>query len=328
MRRPTIFPCLLLFLITAPVSTAQIASDFAGIWVLQLQGKYLMVLKLQSGVGASLITGSLDRPSHFNANASFVSAISRDSMTEPIVSSVWRNHSLIVTVQNPKDSTDKDIYELLLTPSHVLSLRPADFPMDPWILTRATDNPVVATDWDSTRTYAFDDTGVSSPEMTAIYEADQKPRLGDMTKIDWKAVNAQDAERRDQVRLLLKNGKLHTGEDFEHAAFIFQHGGAPDDYLLAHTLAMIAVARGRVSALWIGAATLDRYLQNVGKPQIYGTQFKWNSKDQPTTQEPYDRALIADSLRRALGVPSQATQEEQRQKYDADRHLPSPSAPH
>jgi hypothetical protein len=164
--------------------------------------------------------------------------------------------------------------------------------------------------------------------MTAIYEADQKPRLGNMTKIDWKVVNAQDAARRDQVRLLLKNGKLHTGEDFEHAAFIFQHGGAPDDYLLAHTLAMIAVARGRVSALWIGAATLDRYLQNIGKPQIYGTQFKWNSKDQPTTQEPYDRALIADSLRRALGVPSLAAQEEQRRKYDADRHLSSPSAVH
>lgn len=91
---------------------------------------------------------------------------------------------------------------------------------------------------------------------------------------------------------------------------------------------MIAVTRGRVSALWIGAATLDRYLQNIGKPQIYGTQFKWNSKDQPTTQEPYDRTLIADSLRRALGVPSQATQEEQRQRYDADRHLPSPSPAH
>ncbi len=42
----------------------------------------------------------------------------------------------------------------------------------------------------------------------------------------------------------------------------------PDDYLLAHTLAMIAVAKGDEGSLWIGTATLDRYLQSVGKPQI------------------------------------------------------------
>ncbi len=328
MRRPGIFLWFSLLLITAPVSSEQTASDFAGTWVLQLQGKNLVVLKLQTGAGASLITGSLTRPSHFNANASFVSAISRDSMTEPIISSASRDHSLMVTVQNPRNSSDKDRYELSLTTGNGLSMRPADLPVDPWILTRTTGGPIVAADWDSTRTYAFGDTGVSSPEMTAIFEADQKPRIGDISKIDWKIVNAQDAERRNQVRQLLKDGKLHSGEDYEHAAFIFQHGSTADDYLLAHTLAMVAVARGRISALWIGAATLDRYLQNIGKPQIYGTQFEWGTKDQPTTQEPYNRTLTAESLRLALGVPSQPVQEQQRQKYDADRHLPLSTPAH
>jgi hypothetical protein len=49
----------------------------------------------------------------------------------------------------------------------------------------------------------------------------------------------------------------------------------------------------------------------VGKPQIYGTQFKGN-KD--ATQEPFNRNLISDSLRREMGVPSLAAQLEQ-QKY-------------
>jgi hypothetical protein len=63
---------------------------------------------------------------------------------------------------------------------------------------------------------------------------------------------------------MIDNDALHTAQDFEHAAFIFQHGTAADDYLLAHTLATIAVAKGRTSALWIVTATLDRYLGQIG----------------------------------------------------------------
>ena len=40
---------------------------------------------------------------------------------------------------------------------------------------------------------------------------------------------------------------------------------------MAHTLAMVAVARGDADARWIGAATLDRYLQAIGRPQVYRT---------------------------------------------------------
>ena len=95
---------------------------------------------------------------------------------------------------------------------------------------------------------------------------------------------------------------------------MFQHGSTSDDYLLAHTLAMIAVAKGDASALWIGSASLDRYLQSIGKPQIYGTQFKRDS-DANATQQPYDRDLIQNALRRQLGVPSLAAQQEQLQYW-------------
>jgi hypothetical protein len=43
---------------------------------------------------------------------------------------------------------------------------------------------------------------------------------------------------------LLESGKLETAEDFHDAAFIYQHGQKPDDYLLAHVLAMVAVQKG------------------------------------------------------------------------------------
>jgi hypothetical protein len=67
------------------------------------------------------------------------------------------------------------------------------------------------------------------------------------------------------------------------------------------------------TAIWIAAATLDRYLQNIGQKQIFGTQFLTHSQNDPEgwTQEPYDRTLISDALWDQLGVPAQKVQEEQ-----------------
>ena len=102
---------------------------------------------------------------------------------------------------------------------------------------------------------------------------------------------------------------------------MFQHGSAPDDYLLAHALAVVAISKGERGAVWISAATLDRYLQSVHQPQVFGTQFRTPDK-QPATQEPYNRTLISDALRGQMGVPTEAAQEQQRHQYDVERHLP------
>lgn len=125
----------------------------------------------------------------------------------------------------------------------------------------------------------------------------------------------RDEERRARTLALLNSGKLRSGDDFWRAAFVFQHGSEPNSYLLAHTLAVIATARGRRDATWIAAATLDRYLQNIGQKQIYGTQFT-TRPGQPTTQEPYDRTLVSDALRAALGVPPLEAQETQRSDFE------------
>jgi len=40
---------------------------------------------------------------------------------------------------------------------------------------------------------------------------------------------------------------------------------------------MTALAAGRPDAAWIAAATFDRFLHNVDRPQIFGTQYRSNS---------------------------------------------------
>lgn len=148
----------------------------------------------------------------------------------------------------------------------------------------------------------------SNPEMLRLFKEDQADRQAGLS-IDWKVVGPRDEARREKTRRLLADGALHTAEDYRAAAFIFQHGSSPDDYLLAHTLAMVAVAKGDPNSLWIASATLDRYLINTGHRQIYGTQYSKPSSTAAWTLEPYDRTLISDPLRRELGVPDQAAQQ-------------------
>lgn len=150
-------------------------------------------------------------------------------------------------------------------------------------------------------------------EMAALYAADQAVRVTlDPAKFGDRAFMAQmsadDAARRERTRALLDAGALQTGEDFRAATFIFQHGSTPDDYLLAHVLAVAGAAKGSSGAAWIAAASLDRYLQSIDRKQIYGTQTRLTNGSEPTL-EPYDRALLPDAQRTAVNVPTLAEQE-------------------
>jgi hypothetical protein len=140
-------------------------------------------------------------------------------------------------------------------------------------------------------------------------------------------VNSRDAMRRAEAKLLLAAGLLKTAQDFHDAAFIFQHGRDPDDYLLAHILATVAILRGDSSSKWLAAATLDRYLQAIGQKQVFGTQYLSKSysyslqhkidstamrsagaHEEGDTQDPYDGDLVPDSLRSDFCVPDKAAQ--------------------
>ena len=146
---------------------------------------------------------------------------------------------------------------------------------------------------------------------------------------DWdKEVPKRDEARREQARILLaKPG--HNGEDYYYAAFIFQHGQKSEDYLFAHILATEAVALGYSRAKWISAATLDRYLEQIGQKQVFGTQFvgenyayylqhqkdpdlqqKYKALTDQQTLEPYAPQLIPDAIRTDFCVPPLAMQQQ------------------
>lgn len=314
--------CLASFLfciVSCATAYAEAPKIAEGQWVLSFGNRTLILLTLKpTGNTSQPFSGSLSRPQHFQTNddVSF-SHINGTVEIEPITASEWKDGSLSITVENPADKSDKDSYLLSLKDDERALLQLVGVPLPPISLVRSSRPVEVSTEWDPNRTYSPDDDAPSNAEMKRIFKEDQKVRQPGF-KIDWSSVNKSDAERRQATLKLLNAGALHTGEDFTWAAFLFQHGSGPNDYLLAHTLAMIAVKKGYGDALWIATATLDRYLQSIKQPQIYGTQFL-TPKDLPTTQDPYDRTLISDSLRRQLGVPSLSAQQEQTKQYDAER---------
>lgn len=148
-------------------------------------------------------------------------------------------------------------------------------------------------------------------ELAEMYRQDQAARLD--LPIDWPKVSRDDEARRNRVRELLLAGELGHASDFHRAAFIFQHGHRPEDFLLAHILAMNAMALGDRQASWIAAASLDRYLQAVGQPQVLGTQYR--QIEGAWTQEPLQESLVPDALRQALGVKTRAEQREILEQY-------------
>lgn len=137
----------------------------------------------------------------------------------------------------------------------------------------------------------------------------------------------RDVGRLKQVKALLEKGSIVTAHDFRYAAILFQHGQQPDDYLMAHVLAIRAVGLGDLSSQNLAALTLDRYLQSIGRGQIFGSQYltesyayrlqhstekdvdeKAAAKGDGDTLQPYEESLVPDSLRHAFCIPSLAEQ--------------------
>ena len=157
-----------------------------------------------------------------------------------------------------------------------------------------------------------------STAVHQLYTEDQNDMPANTPRTDpspeaAKAFDERGAARRAGVRALLSRGEITSGNDFYEAAFIFQHGETAPDYLFAHVLALEALAKGFGRAKWISVATLDRYLQLVGQPQIFGTQFPFDphlphpvtngGRFSGRTQEPYQEAFLPPSIRIDFCVP-------------------------
>jgi hypothetical protein len=185
-----------------------------------------------------------------------------------------------------------------------------------------------------------------SPTIRQLYIQDQRDRgifyaangidmlsAAEIKKLS--APNDNEMGTRDLPRLaealkLVQSGKLKTAQDFYDAAMVFQHGGTPDDFLMAHVLAIEAVARDNTNPRYrdMTALTLDRYLQWSGKKQIFGTQYlsaqfafylqhpndrnldqeKNKIPESEQTLKPYDQTLLPDAIRADFCVPPQQQQ--------------------
>ena len=158
-------------------------------------------------------------------------------------------------------------------------------------------------------------TAADNERLKQIVQRDQALRT---KSTDKSAITETDADQRTLVPAMIDDNKLHTALDFRNAALVFQHGSTPNDYLLAHTLAVIGASKGDRVALWLSAATLDRYLQSIKQPQVYGTQLTRNPTSAPWSLDPINEHLLPDSLREQTNVPPLDDERKTLQKMNAD----------
>ncbi len=143
-------------------------------------------------------------------------------------------------------------------------------------------------------------------ELARLYKEDQADRTPPAGKeIDWHTVSERDHAREARVKELYRANQLKTGADYYHVAMILQHAPAPEDYLLAHELCVVAISKGEERAKWLAAASEDRFLMNIGRPQRFGTQFRSDGPNAPFRLYKVDES-VTDELRRELKVPSLA----------------------
>ena len=142
-----------------------------------------------------------------------------------------------------------------------------------------------------------------SSELAEMHRADQADR---QSPINWEVVSPRDLQRRGRVLEIIREEKLATAEDYYHAAMVFQHSNpgaedySPQQYLLAHALAMIAGFKGHEQAKWLSAAALDRYLTFTKQEQFFGTQYV---RDNNNLWRPGDYSrMLTGKLRREFGL--------------------------
>lgn len=297
----------LIVLAWRPAAAAE--SDLAGAWAWKVEGETIFIIRLDTDPGAG---GSTEGPSSMNLTSA-AGGVQLSELQKPVVHRTLQfiratsAGALYRTVTD--DPSQSSEYEVRREADGSAALVLVGSPLPPLPLQRVPSDVRVGP-WDPARTYSYTPPSVQdNAELRALFDADQAARH--VEDIDWTVVSAQDAERRAQVRRMLDRGEVRSGSDYRRAAFIFQHGGKPEDYLLAHALADAAVALGQVDAAWIAAATLDRYLQSIAKPQIYGTQFVRRNEDVGFSQGDLDRNLLPGAVRSAAGVPTLEAQEDQ-----------------
>ncbi len=151
-------------------------------------------------------------------------------------------------------------------------------------------------------------TAKDNEELVRLYQEDQADRSPANAKdIEWAIVGPRDKARLERVKAVYTQNGLHTGADYYHAAMVLQHSEVFEDFLLAHEFCVVAISRGKndKDTRWLAAASEDRFLMNIGRPQRFATQYRADPSTAPFRLYKVDDG-VTDELRRALNVPSLA----------------------
>jgi hypothetical protein len=144
----------------------------------------------------------------------------------------------------------------------------------------------------------------------------QTPLLRQLAKEDQDSRTGKNVERTDDQRVkivleFIAKGSLKGPEDQFDAALVLQHTGmdfcrlvskSADNYLIAHYLFISAYEGGYKDALYLIAASIDRYLSMTEGYQKYGTNRENNQVTGKEELVPIDRRTM-DSERAKYGVP-------------------------
>src|SRR5262245_10253081 len=159
-----------------------------------------------------------------------------------------------------------------------------------------------------------------SKELEALFKADQADQAdpGPKMRTKWELLSseereaiikhrepqiARDRERRARVLEIVHSEKLQSSNDYFYSAQILQHGEKAEDFLLAHILSTVAAYKGHPWGKWMSAASLDRFLLQIGRAQIFGTNYYCDKNCPVQTQDPYEKVL-SDAVLLEYCVPS------------------------
>lgn len=138
-------------------------------------------------------------------------------------------------------------------------------------------------------------------ELKRLCDEDQADRTPPQGKpIDWAIVRPRDKARLKRAKELHAQNLLQSANDYDCAATVLLHGDVAEDSLLAHEFWVIAISKGKndQDTLSLAAASEDRYLMNIGRPQRFGTQLR-SVGNGPIELYPVDPS-VTDGLRRVM----------------------------
>jgi len=145
----------------------------------------------------------------------------------------------------------------------------------------------------------------NNKEIARMFAEDQSARLS-QDSIDWDVLGKQDAERRKKVQALLEKRKVKSAHDYYKAAFLMHHGTKASDYKKAHDLAVKSLSFEKPHFLspWLAAATKDRYLLKIDKPQWFGTQnIFWKNGKNTLDPKTIDLNAVTPEHRKKWNAP-------------------------